>query len=125
MAIVAPDGDRSIAITRACLDRAAFLSAGDFATAASGALGGVARPSLDFGKRFLPEVLEGFGIGISIGSRGQAPHHRSPTSAIMPAGQDPWALVPGTGLTTAPIADECQSFLDNVVALIRAYRIIR
>src|SRR5262245_18866763 len=44
-------------------------------------------------------------------------HHRSPTSAIRPAGRDlgaRWA--PGITDSTAPIAAECQSFLDNVVA---------
>ena len=43
--------------------------------------------------------------------------HRSPTSANKPVGQDSWALMtPGLGDSTAPTADECQSFLDNVVA---------
>jgi hypothetical protein len=32
-------------------------------------------------------------------------------------GQDSWAfMLPGLDDSTAPIADECQSFLDNVVA---------
>jgi hypothetical protein len=45
------------------------------------------------------------------------PHHRSPTSAIRPAGQDLGApSAPGIDDTTAPIAAECQSFLDNVIA---------
>jgi hypothetical protein len=45
------------------------------------------------------------------------PHHRSPTSAIKPAGQDLGApSAPGIDDTTAPIAAECQSFLDNVIA---------
>jgi hypothetical protein len=44
-------------------------------------------------------------------------HHHDPTLAMQPAGQDPKArLVPGTGHTTAPFKDECQSFLDNVIA---------
>jgi hypothetical protein len=43
--------------------------------------------------------------------------HRSPTSANKPVGQDSWALMtPGLGDSTAPTADECQSFLDNIVA---------
>ena len=44
-------------------------------------------------------------------------HHRSPTLAMQPAGQDPEArLVPGT--VTVPLCSrpECQSFLDNVIA---------
>jgi hypothetical protein len=46
-----------------------------------------------------------------------APHHRSPTSAIRPAGQDLGApSAPGIDDTTAPIAAECQSFLDHVIA---------
>ena len=48
---------------------------------------------------------------------GVAPHHRSPISAIKPAGQDLGApLAPGIDDSTAPIAAECQSFLDNVIA---------
>jgi hypothetical protein len=46
-----------------------------------------------------------------------APHHRSPTSAAKPAGQDlgtPSAS--GMADTTAPNAAECQSFLDNLIA---------
>jgi hypothetical protein len=48
---------------------------------------------------------------------GIAPHHRSPTSATKPAGQDlraPSALRMND--STAPIALECQSFLGNVLA---------
>jgi hypothetical protein len=45
------------------------------------------------------------------------PHRRSPTSAIRPAGLDLGApSAPGIDDTTAPIAAQCQSFLDNVVA---------
>jgi hypothetical protein len=44
-------------------------------------------------------------------------HHRSPTSAIEPAGQDPEArLSPGIECSTAPIAQKSQFFLDNVIA---------
>ena len=44
-------------------------------------------------------------------------HHRNPTSAIQPAGQDPKARPgAGNGHTTAPFADKRQSFLDNVMA---------
>jgi len=40
------------------------------------------------------------------------PHHRSPASAIKPAGQDLRApLAPKSDDSTAPIAAECQSFL--------------
>ena len=45
------------------------------------------------------------------------PHHRRPTSATKPAGQDLWApLAPGIGDSTAPMAAKSQSFPDNVVA---------
>src|SRR5271169_2903579 len=47
--------------------------------------------------------------------RGVAPHHRSPTSAIEPAGQDLQApLAPGFRNSTAPMAPTCKSFLDQV-----------
>jgi hypothetical protein len=49
--------------------------------------------------------------------------------ALQPAGQDPEArVVPGTVRTTAPFADECQSFLDNLIAgfgLSFRYRVAR
>src|SRR5216684_4905706 len=49
--------------------------------------------------------------------RRPTPHHRSPTSAIRPAGQDLGApSAPGIDDTTAPIVAESQSFLDNVIA---------
>src|ERR1700688_1999222 len=54
----------------------------------------------------------------SVRFRGVAPHYRSPTSAMEPAGQGlggrPWR--PKLTDSTAPMAPECQSFLDNVVA---------
>jgi hypothetical protein len=92
--------DRSIAITRACLGRAASLSAGDFATAASGALGAVARSSLDFGRHFLPDVLKGFGIGISIGSRGRRRTTEAPPRPLCRRGRIPtrnWTDCPPNG----------------------------
>jgi hypothetical protein len=43
---------------------------------------------------------------------GVAPHHRSPASAIKPAGQDLGApMAPKSDDSTAPFAGECQSFL--------------
>jgi len=48
---------------------------------------------------------------------GVAPHHRSPIAAMKPVGQDLWApLAPGTGDSTALLAIECQSILDNIIA---------
>src|SRR6202008_4128412 len=53
----------------------------------------------------------------SVRFRGVAPHHRSPTSAMQPAGEDLGApLRPKFTDNTAPKAPERQSFLDNVVA---------
>jgi hypothetical protein len=61
--------------------------------------------------------LANFDIEILRSVRGVAPHHRSPTSAAKPAGQDlgtPSAS--GMADTTAPNTAECQSFLDNLIA---------
>jgi hypothetical protein len=53
----------------------------------------------------------------SVRFRGVAPHHRSPTSAMRPAGQDLGApLAPEINGQYRSNAPECQSFLDNVVA---------
>jgi hypothetical protein len=44
------------------------------------------------------------------------PHHRSPAAAVKPAGQDLEApLAPKSDDSTAPIAVECQSFLQAVI----------
>src|SRR5262245_35445923 len=66
----------------------------------------------------------GLCIGISFGFRGVLRrHHRSPTSAIEPAGQDPgMRLLTGTGHTSALFARKSQSFLDNVIAGFRPAR---
>ena len=82
--------------------------------AGCGGFAAVARVAVDLGERF----FEDFGIGILHSVYGGvAPHHRSPATANKPAGQDSWALMrPGLDDSTAPIADECQSFLDNLVA---------
>jgi hypothetical protein len=46
-----------------------------------------------------------------------SPHHRSPTSAMEPAGQDPKAqFSPGTEDSTALFSQICQSILSNLVA---------
>jgi hypothetical protein len=57
-------------------------------------------------------------MGISFGCYGILHrHHRSPTSATKPAGQDPEArLSPGTLRSTALFALRSQSFLDNLIA---------
>ena len=82
--------------------------------AGCGGFATLARVAVDLGERF----FEDFGIGILHSVYGGvAPHHRSSTSANKPAGQDSWAfMTPGFDDSTAPIADECQYFLDNVVA---------
>jgi hypothetical protein len=99
-------------MTRACFELASFLSAS--VTAGCGDFAGVARAALGLGAPFLTD----FCIGILHSVYGAvAPHHRSPVSANKPAGQDSWALtMPEFDDSTAPIPDECQSFLDNVVA---------
>jgi hypothetical protein len=73
---------------------------GDFAA--------VVGAAVDLGERFFAD----FGIGILHSVYGAvAPHHRNPTSANKPAGQDSWALItPGLDDSTAPMADECQFF---------------
>jgi hypothetical protein len=84
-AIVAPAGDCSIAITRDCFE--AELTFSGLASPAVG-LDGFAdgaddtdfegdRVFADFDTEILRSVDDGLG-----------PHHRSPTSAIKPAGQD-------------------------------------
>src|SRR3981189_1087994 len=101
---------------RACFEPALFFSGSTMA--GCGGFAVVARAAVDLGECF----FEDFGIGILHSVYGGvAPHHRSPTSANKPAGQDSWALMtPGLHDSTAPIADKCQSFLDNVVGSVRA-----
>src|SRR5436190_593132 len=111
--MVAPAGARSIAMTRDCFESGLALlvlalPAGfgkDFAGRA-----GAAGDTASF-------LLADIAIGILLLVRfcgGIAPHHRSPTSAMEPAGQDPKSRVAlGTGDSTAPMAARCQSFLDN------------
>jgi hypothetical protein len=72
-------------MTRACFEPASFFSPGSV-LAGCGAFAVVVRAAVDLGERF----LEDFGIGILHSVYGGvAPHHRSPTSANKPAGQDP------------------------------------
>jgi hypothetical protein len=69
---------------------------------------------VDFGERFVAD----FGIGILHSVMAALRRTtEAPPRPTRPAGQDSWALMrPGLDDSTAPIADECQSFLDNVVA---------
>jgi hypothetical protein len=86
-AMVAPFGDRSIVMTRDCFEPGSvfliFVTATvcceGFATAATGAVddAGVGRFFADFDI----EILRSAHGGV-------APHHRSPASAMEPAGQD-------------------------------------
>src|SRR6266478_1576447 len=112
-AIVAPAGDCSMAMTRDCFERrSAFLPPGSTVPCCRA----FAAPPAAYGaaERFLTD----FDIKILRSAKAASiPHHRSPTSAIRPAGQDLGApSAPGIDDTTAPIAAECQSFLDNVIA---------
>jgi hypothetical protein len=99
-------------MTRACFELALFLSAS--VIAGCGDFADVFRAALGLGAPFLTDLC----IGILHSVYGAvAPHHRSPDSANKPAGRDSRALMmPGFDDSTAPIADECQSFLGNVVA---------
>src|SRR3974390_742982 len=118
-AIVAPPGDCSIAITRACLDESCSFSSNlIWVTARFGGLAIFARRELILDKRFISGFLGRFDIGISFGFGSIVRrHHRSPTSAIKPAGPHPGAsLAPRTSDSTARFRAECQSFLDNLVA---------
>ena len=113
-AIVAPAGDCSMAMTRDCFEPASALSVRlDFGIGCGDGVAAVAPIRAGRGDRFLAN----FDIEILRSVRGVAPHHRSPTSAVKPAGQDlgtPSAS--GMADTTAPNAAECQSFLDNLIA---------
>jgi hypothetical protein len=77
-------------MTRACFEPASFFFSGSV-MAGCGGFAAVARAAVDLGERF----FEDFGIGILHSVYGGvAPrHHRSPTSANQPAGQDSWTLM--------------------------------
>src|SRR5256885_17247565 len=105
-----------MAMTRDCFEPgSAFLSLGSIVPCC----GAFAAPPAAYGatERFLTD----FDIKILRSVKAVSiPHHRSPTSAIRPAGQDLGApSAPGIDDTSAPIAAECQSFLDNVIAGLR------
>src|SRR6185503_14534670 len=106
-AIVAPLGDRSIVITRDCFEPGSVFLLGSpvvwgegFATDAR-AVVAVDGFFADFDIEILRSV-----------HAASWPHHRRPTSATKPAGQDLWArLAPKIGASTAPFSPESQSFL--------------
>jgi hypothetical protein len=111
--MVAPEGDRSIVMTRDCFEPGSgFLPSGSSMVWDVGFVTGARiRAELgDFLVDFAIEILPSVGSGVS-------PHHRSPTSAN---GRRGWisGSTPASGIddSTAPVAAECQSFLDNVVA---------
>jgi len=71
-------------MTRACFEPASFFFSGSV-MAGCGGFAAVARGAVDLGERFFAD----FGIGILHSVYGGvAPHHRSPTKANKPAGQD-------------------------------------
>jgi hypothetical protein len=116
VAIVAPVGDRSMETRRSCLDsdRAFFAEvisvtfgrAVAFSATSAFCDFGAFRWSFGFGMEILRSV-----------DSGVAPHHRSPTSANKPAGRDLGGLYKAlNSRSTAPIAAEGQSFLDNLIA---------
>jgi hypothetical protein len=112
-AIVAPAGDCSMAMTRDCFEpRLAFLPAELIVVCCEGFAAPPAAVDEAAGRFF-----KDFDIEILRSVKAASPHHRSPTSAIRPAGRDLGApSAPGIDDTTAPIAAECQSFLDHVIA---------
>ena len=82
--IVAPVGDCSKAMTRDCFEpRSALLGSGSPAPCRDDFVVGTAAGADAIGRFFA-----GFDIEILRSVRGVAPHHRSPTSAMEPAGQD-------------------------------------
>jgi hypothetical protein len=112
-AIVAPAGDCSIAMTRDCFEAGAdFLVLRSLACCEGFAAGA----------GIVDDAESGFFVDCDIEilrsvQGGVAPHHRSPASAMEPAGQDPGASQrPGTDQSTALFEEECQSFLDNFIA---------
>ena len=112
--MVAPLGDSSIAITRDCLDLESTFVVVEAVPDGCASLA----TADDIAEDVFFRLFECICIEIPHSvKRGFAPHHRRPTSAIEPAGQDPRALKGlGTDQSTALFAEECQSFLDNLVA---------
>src|SRR3982074_2690740 len=100
-------------MTRACFEPASFFSPGSV-MAGCGGFAVVARAAVDLGGRFFEDI--GIGILDSVYGGGAA-RLPKPHPANTAGGQDSWALIrPEFDDSTAPIPDECQSFLDNVVA---------
>jgi hypothetical protein len=113
-AIVDPEDDRSIAMTRDCFEfGSTFLILGSPAVGRAEFEGGTdpaddatVRCFADFGIKILRSVHSGV-----------APHDRSPIAAMKPAGRDLWAqLAPRTADSTALMAAKSQSFVDNIIA---------
>jgi hypothetical protein len=110
-AIVAPVGDCSIAMTRDCFEPGAGFLVLRSLGCCEGFEAGADVADAAESRFFVDCDIEIWFQG------GVAPHHRSPTSAMEPAGQDPRArLEPGTEQSTALFTGNCQSFLDNLIA---------
>jgi hypothetical protein len=117
-AIVAPVGDCSIAMTRACFERASALWVSDPSTDGRNGFAALADEGDFAGDDFANDgFLADFDIEILHSAHdGVAPHHRSPASANKPAGRDLRApLAPKSDDSTAPITAEYQSFLQAVM----------
>jgi hypothetical protein len=114
-AIVAPAGDCSMAMTRDCFELgSALCGRGGLAIASGDGFAAVVSVRAGRGDRFFAD----FDIETLLSvDGGVAPHHRSPTSAMEPAGQDLGARM-RSGLTTVPLQSQpnASPFLDNVIA---------
>ena len=109
---MAPLGDRSIVITRDCFEpAAAFLFFGSPEVGHEGIAGGTSSAG----------AVDGFFTGFDIersfvrSTRPLGPHHRRPTSATKPAGQDLSARLAPKRSQYRSVQPENQSFLGNVV----------
>jgi hypothetical protein len=116
--IVAPDDERNIVITRVCFEADAFFSPVlGLATAAGDGCVVTVRIRLDSGIRLFAGFLAGLRIGISFGyGRRLAAPPKPRVSQPAGGARSLGVQRPRTSLTTAPNANECQSFLSNVVA---------
>ena len=121
--MVVPAGERSIVITRACFELWPlffFRSCADVTLVGRDGRAATALAATVLEAR----LLAVFGIGIlHSGSGGIAPPPPKPHLGNQAGGAGSRnAFNPGTDLSTALFAVECQSFLDNVIAVSTPFR---